>query len=187
MEDALISPEGFAILSGAGLVAASKDVPIFVHTTCQYEVKEKNTIVLPEKACWNKYTPGTTDYYNPSADIFIMTMTDGQIDSEPCIPAAVAADHKTITCYGHAGTIDVGDIVLVDYYVKRTGGAQLIEITADKFGGNYYLEASTLFRRESDGVDMPAEFIIPNCKVQSNFTFSMASSGDPSGQMRLAA
>jgi hypothetical protein len=27
---------------------------------------------------------------------------------------------------------------------------------------------------------MPAEFIIPNCKVQSNFTFSMASSGDPS-------
>jgi hypothetical protein len=27
---------------------------------------------------------------------------------------------------------------------------------------------------------MPAEFIIPNCKVQSNFTFTMASSGDPS-------
>ena len=27
---------------------------------------------------------------------------------------------------------------------------------------------------------MPAEFIIPNCKIQSNFTFTMASSGDPS-------
>ena len=27
---------------------------------------------------------------------------------------------------------------------------------------------------------MPAEFVIPNCKVQSNFTFTMASSGDPS-------
>jgi hypothetical protein len=27
---------------------------------------------------------------------------------------------------------------------------------------------------------MPAEFVIPNCKIQSNFTFSMASSGDPS-------
>ena len=54
-----------------------------------------------------------------------------------------------------------------------------IEITADKFGGNYYLEASTLFR-DQNGVDMPAEFVIPNCKVQSNFTFTMASSGDPS-------
>jgi hypothetical protein len=27
---------------------------------------------------------------------------------------------------------------------------------------------------------MPAEFIIPNCKVQSNFSFSLASTGDPS-------
>jgi hypothetical protein len=71
------------------------------------------------------------------------------------------------------------DIVLVDYYVEKTGGAQQIEITPDKFGGNYYLEASTLFR-DTNGVDMPAEFIIPNCKIQSNFTFTMASSGDPS-------
>jgi hypothetical protein len=71
------------------------------------------------------------------------------------------------------------DAVLVDYYVEKTGDAQQIEITADKFGGNYYLEASTLFR-DQNGVDMPAEFIIPNCKIQSNFTFTMASSGDPS-------
>ena len=69
--------------------------------------------------------------------------------------------------------------VLVDYYVEKIGNAQQIEITPDKFGGNYYLEASTLFRDQS-GVDMPAEFIIPNCKIQSNFTFTMASSGDPS-------
>jgi hypothetical protein len=27
---------------------------------------------------------------------------------------------------------------------------------------------------------MPAEFIIPNCKIQSSFNFTMASSGDPS-------
>ena len=27
---------------------------------------------------------------------------------------------------------------------------------------------------------MPAEFIIPNCKIQSNFNFTMASTGDPS-------
>ena len=72
-----------------------------------------------------------------------------------------------------------GDIVLVDYYTERHTGAQQIEITPDKFGGNFYLEASTLFR-DTNGVDMPAEFIIPNCKVQSNFTFTMASSGDPS-------
>lgn len=71
------------------------------------------------------------------------------------------------------------DSVLVDYYVERAEGATQIEITADKFGGNYYLEAETLFRNQ-DGQDLPAEFIIPNCKVQSNFTFTMSNTGDPS-------
>lgn len=183
MEDALISPESFSILSGAGLMTVDGTAPIYVHTTSQVEVKEDNIIVLPESACWNKYEDDEDPYYKDAADIFVMVMKDGEIDAEPCIPDPTydgSSDHKTFRCYGHTGTIKKGTIVLVDYYVKRTGGAQVIEITADKFGGNYYLEASTLFRRESDGVDMPAEFIIPNCKVQSNFTFSMAATGDPS-------
>lgn len=68
--------------------------------------------------------------------------------------------------------------VLVDYYVERPSGYKL-NITPDKFGGNFYLEGSTLFR-STDGQDLPAKIIIPNCKIQSNFTFNMASSGDPS-------
>ena len=71
------------------------------------------------------------------------------------------------------------DSVLVDYYRKVTDGATQIEISADKFGGNYYLEAETLFRTQ-DGLDLPAEFVIPNCKVQSNFNFAMSNTGDPS-------
>ena len=31
-----------------------------------------------------------------------------------------------------------------------------------------------------DGVDLPAIITLPNVKIQSNFTFSMASTGDPS-------
>lgn len=71
------------------------------------------------------------------------------------------------------------DSVIVDYYTPKYDKAKQIEITAESFGGNYYVEASTLFRNEA-GVDMPAEFIIPNCRVQSNFSFTMASTGDPS-------
>ena len=70
------------------------------------------------------------------------------------------------------------DAIMVDYYTPRRRIKQ-IEITAESFGGNFYLEASTLFRG-TDGVDYPAEFIIPNCRIQSNFTFNMASTGDPS-------
>lgn len=188
MEDALLSPESFAILSGADLIAAAEDKPIFVHTTDQVQASGDNTFTVTGLACWNRGRSGkgTLDdetYNNPEADIFCMKLDDnGEIASEPCAPSAIVHnedDTTTITCMATDG-VKAGDIVFVDYYIKREGKAQMIEITADKFGGNYYLEASTLYRREADGVDMPAEYVIPNCKVQSNFTFSMASSGDPS-------
>ena len=112
---------------------------------------------------------------------------NGEISTEPYIPAEVTGKVLTLKSSddldADAAKKFAGfkndSIVLVDYYVERAGGVSEITITPDKFGGYYYLEASTLFRN-TDGVDMPAEFVIPNCKIQSNFTFTMASSGDPS-------
>lgn len=205
MEDALLSPEGLSILTGAGLIAAAdanSGQGMFVHATDTIEVLKDNTIVLPKDfACWTGNATGTVrenedigDYQHPSADIFIMVMDDsGNIVAEPCIPAKVEYEmvpdkanpeklhpQTTITCYGHEGNIPVHTVVFVDYYVRRISKATQIEITADKFGGAYYIEADTLFRREGDNYDMPATFVIPNGKVQSNFTFAMAATGDPS-------
>ncbi len=76
----------------------------------------------------------------------------------------------------------------VDFYVDKTSAkVSEFQIDAGNFAGYYYVEASTLFRRESDGVDLPAEITLPKVKIQSNFTFSMASTGDPSKQICLAA
>lgn len=211
MEDALLSPEGLSILTGAGLIDA-KDANngrgMFVHTTDTIDVKDDYTIVLPKDfACWTPDKDGNTratgdvrqsenidDYQNPNADIFVMVMDDsGNIIAEPCIPTEVKYEvvtdpntgkshpQTTLTCYGHADYPVLKDhVVFVDYYVRRTAKATQIEITADQFGGSYYIEADTLFRREGDNYDMPATFVIPNGKVQSNFTFAMAATGDPS-------
>ena len=212
MEDALISPEGFMILSGAGLVDATEGKPIYQHMT---ETVEANDIVITNRTddTIAAAIPMTEKPYLPANKngnyAYVMFMKNGEVISEPYIPVhedlvagedgryvlnVVAHDiyDTTDTEEGDAqyalhdaegapalpaeGTFDS---VLIDFYVERTSDAQQIEITADKFGGNYYLEASTLFR-DTNGVDMPAEFIIPNCKIQSNFTFTMASSGDPS-------
>ena len=162
MEDALISPLGFMILSGAGLIEADSNNTIVVHATEPIVCTETGKLSLGEK-------PSS----NSDATIYVMKLDgNGEINEEP---TKVTASESTLTVTGAT----VGDVYLVDYYVDRKSKAQQIEITPDKFGGNYYLEASTLFRN-TDGVDMPAEFVIPNCKVQSNFTFTMASSGDPS-------
>ena len=137
---------------------------------------------------------------------YVMFVKDDEIISEPYIPVHEEAEEGTgkfegryaIKIQGHDNYVDLEgveeeaytlkddipsknafDSVIVDYYTEKNGGAKEIEITPDKFGGNYYLEASTLWKN-SAGIDEAAEFIIPNCKIQSNFTFTMASSGDPS-------
>lgn len=179
MEDALISPEGFMILSGAGLIDASSDSVIYQHMT---ETVEKSD--MEEGKIKLSYAPhsveGDEEYY-----IYVFCMLDGEIISEPYVIKHEGVDGVTVDPVKALNGVDWAkdlanaNAVMVDYYTARTSRAKQIEITADKFGGNYYLEASTLFRNTA-GVDMPAEFIIPNCKIQSNFNFTMASSGDPS-------
>lgn len=188
MEDALISPEGLAILAGAGLIEAASGAPLYQHVTEQVPCKVEDALELTE-------VPAVKDSENL---IYVMRLDDdGNIDSEPIY--AEVTTGKTIkvktstestgykaltpinqtTPSGTAYKFEVGKTYLVDYYVERINNFMQIEIEADKFGGSYYLEASTLWR-DQNGVDHDAEFIIPNCRVQSNFTFTMAGSGDPS-------
>ncbi len=195
MEDALISPAGFMILSGAGLIEATDAKPIMVHTTEQTDavvITDDGDVEITLQEA--PYVPAQGKAGFGEDFIYVMLMQNGEIVTEPFIPSSV--DGKVIklsaawtdesrTDVNHQSRANdlspfyAGCVVLVDYYVARKSMAQQIDITPDKFGGNYYLEASTLFRN-TEGVDMPAEFVIPNCKIQSNFTFTMASSGDPS-------
>lgn len=185
MEDALISPAGFMILSGAGLIQGSEKKTIKVHTT---ETTDKVKVTATGKFGESDYSVSEVvieldaiPYDKDGEDyIYVMLMENGEVISEPYIPTHEIGTNKLIlTNRDNLNPFYDNCVVLVDYYVEHKEEAQQIEITPDKFGGNYYLEASTLFR-DTNGVDMPAEFIIPNCKIQSNFTFTMASSGDPS-------
>ena len=177
MEDALISPLGFAILSGAGIVETGVNAStISVHATTNVigTVSGNNIVIDLESAIPTNGTLNTkTDVYG-----FILDSTGG-----------ISKKLGKVKASGSTVTFSVGSLglspgsshtVLLDYYVKMTSGVQQIEITPDKFAGSYYLEASTLFRRQDNGSDMPAQFIIPNVKIQSAFTFSMAATGDPS-------
>ena len=187
MEDALISPAGFMILSGAGLVRGGTGKnTLKVHTTEQTDnvkVTHSGTFGLDDYNVSEVTIELDAVPFDQDGEdfIYVMLMENGEVISEPYIPEHVEGS-KTLTIKAGRNNLQPfyeNCVVLVDYYVEHEEEAQQIEITPDKFGGNYYLEASTLFR-DTNGVDMPAEFIIPNCKIQSNFTFTMASSGDPS-------
>lgn len=68
----------------------------------------------------------------------------------------------------------------VDCYVEKTGGVTRIVVDPENFSGNYYVEAQALFREQDSGLDMPVVISFPNVKIQSNFTFNMNNTGDPS-------
>ena len=167
VEDALLSEMGFAILAGAGLFkhngsdATAGDARI--HTTeIEYAKTEGSNKVLEVEYDIDTNSP-----------VFVMRYEHGSIAG---LVSGCSVDGKKIIL----PNTELGGQYFIDYY--RTNKVVVTELTidAENFAGYYYVEGSTLFRRESDGKDLPAEIVFPKVKIQSNFTFNMASTGDPS-------
>lgn len=232
VQDALMSPTSFAVLSGAGVVKGrtpsgqdKKGKPIYVHSTfdapiekvgAEYVVKlsvadrKGAKIVISKEA---PIYPVVLDSAGAQAR-FLSAVTDKEVkvvNTAGGAPGVIAlklaefnddctikdiADKDVYFALGKdtpgddrldAG-LSVGDVVRLDCYTLHYEDATEMTIEAKNFGGYYYIEASTLFRDEATGEDLPAEFIIPRGKIESNFTFQMNNSGDPSEiELRMAA
>ena len=170
VEDALLSPTGFAVLSGAGLFKSTTE-QVHIHKTTNAYVSSSGEIDLTDAL-------ETADQIDATAPVFVtLAEADGSIEGTLVTGVTVSQDGKKIT----GATSAKNKNVFVDYYItKASNKVSELQIDAGTFAGSYYVEASTLVRREEDGVDMPAEITLPNVKIQSNFTFAMASTGDPS-------
>lgn len=169
VEDALLSPIGLSVLAGAGLIK-KEDQSVHVHMTTTAFADTDGVIDLTDAL-------GSEEKICADAPLFVMGVEgDGSLTGDIFTEATVSDDGAKITAVQAAN-----QTVMVDYYViKKSANVSEIQIDAENFAGYYYVEADTLFRRQVDGVDMPANITLPNVKIQSNFTFSMASTGDPS-------
>ena len=213
VEDALISPVSFSMLSGAGIVkgrAATDSDPgqkIYTHQVYDLVVETSGNnfyVKLPADV-----RNGDTIVVSKEAPIYA-TILDSAGGPKTFLSAVKAAEIYTDAALETAATVKDSEIQLgasdavyfkiadtdntnytdsqvkggntvrIDCYTVHTEGAQEIQIDAESFAGYYYIEADTLFRDEVTGQDLPAQFIIPRGKIQSNFTFTMANSGDPS-------
>ena len=170
VEDALLSPIGFSILSGAGLFK-NTDEQVHVHNTTAAFMDEDGVIDLSDAL--------GSDTIDATAPVFVMEAEeDGSLTGKVFDGFSIDEAGQTLT---KSEAPSEATNVFVDFYVvKSAANVDELQIDAANFAGYYYVEASTLFRRQADGVDMPAEITLPNVKIQSNFTFSMASTGDPS-------
>ena len=170
VEDALLSPIGFSILSGAGLFKGEGEEEVHVHKTATVGMNKDGSIDLTDVL-------ETEETIDATAPVNVIVLEREDIVSAPISGFTVSEDGKKL----QGVAVENAANVFVDFYVvKKAANVSELQIDAEHFAGYYYVEASTLFRRQSDGVDMPAEITLPNVKIQSNFTFSMASTGDPS-------
>ena len=170
VEDALLSPIGFSMLSGAGLIQKEGE-KVHVHTTALANMGTDGVIDLTDAL-------GPEEKIDATAPVFAMVAeADGSITGDLLTSVVVDESGKKLT----GGSTEKAGNVFVDFYVvKDAKDVAELQIDASNFAGYYYVEASTLFRDQNTGKDLPAEITLPNVKIQSNFTFSMASSGDPS-------
>lgn len=193
--DALMSPMGLAVLTGAGLINPEKGKSqTHVHTTVNVNVNADGEATVSVDDLNEEYGLDAKDYDICATIDMFATELDGSgaginyfdgvsikgladdaeyfhIDKED----ATVPSEVTFVIPGATDTT-----VQVDFYTIMNNSVTEVQIEPGSFGGYFYVEAQTLFRREDTGKDMAAEIIIPKAKVQSAFTFTMAASGDPS-------
>lgn len=174
VEDALLSPISFAMLSGAGVVkGTSGSSKVHVHMTTTTTVGDSGKVDLTSAL-------GAADTICKTAPIFVMEVEkdDGSLTGT-IYTATIDSQAKSLTITENVPA--AATPIMVDYYVlKDAAKVTELQIDAEKFAGYFYVEADTLFRAQKDGKDYPANITLPNVKIQSNWTFSMASTGDPS-------
>ncbi len=175
--DALLSPIGFHVLSGAGLFkeagANSSNGKVHFHMTTMASIVDNKIDMADALAEFG----ANAALCSADAPLYVLAIDeDGSLTGEVYTGAEIDSTKKTQINITHANAN-----VMVDYYVDLPG-EQVWEadITADTFAGYYYVEADTLFRQQATGKDLPANLTFPNVKVQSNFTITMAGTGDPS-------
>jgi len=209
--DALLSPIGFAILSGAGLFkrgdgansakeGSNKDLVHF-HMTSGATLSVAAGASTASNSCSIDLRDAIAEFGGQAsislddAPIYIMAMEDdGSLTGEIYTGTITNLNVSGSTAVNETGVISLADVkdgsgnliqkdaaVMVDYYVDLPGKhVYEADITPDTFGGNYYVEADTLFRDQYTGKDMPANLTFPNVRLQSNFTMTFAGTGDPS-------
>ena len=185
VEDALMSPMGLAVLSGAGLINHKVGESARVHMTLEKSVGADGDIEIDlDDLRGETGLDNATSFLICNCIPMYATVIGSSGKAEDFLEVDEIAEPIEVTENSPATlTVDTtaaGKVVVVDFYLAMTNSVQTVTIGPEDFGGFFYVEAQTLFRDEATGKDLAANITFPRVKVQSGFTFTMAASGDPS-------
>lgn len=177
MQDALLSPKSFELLSGNAVTVAAGGTSIHMRQSTVYadiseagddeEMADKG-FMYPLKGATS--TGVITLAHEPDevvADIMVYLVED-----DGGTPLAVTAKAgKDITCAGAA------DEHVIVYYTFKKTGAEVYMITSDSFPGTYKIVGDTVVRSAKTGKDEGFQVVIEKAKLKPGFTMTFQAEG----------
>ncbi|MFB0831557.1 hypothetical protein ACEU2D_18380 [Brevibacillus laterosporus] len=165
-EDSLISKSSLAVITGSKFKKTSKPI----HKKEVLIVEEDGT----DKIIKLSQKPTALKSYNT----FFYVTDNGSTIGEK-LAATIATTGVTPKVKLTGSSLEIGDMVIADYYIDPSENGESLTVTSETFPGTYTLEADTFWRNEN-GDDIVAKYTIPKIKIKPNFTLTHGASGDPS-------
>ena len=144
MQDALLSPNSIALLSGNDV--STKEINL----SGREVVTGATTVNLTETAVDDK--------------ISVWELKDGVISAE--------VSGATVTGKAVSGLTD-GKQYMVFYEYKAPAGTKTITFSTDKFPGTYRVVGDTVVKSAATGKDHRAQFLIKKAQLKAAFNFTM--------------
>ena len=168
VQDALISFEGFALMTGMDTANLSPADAI---------VYKREILTVTGGAATlseEPVDPGTG--LAATTRLFIYDAVNGIAGNEVTYTYASGTGVTAIS-----GLSDGNDKIVAYYPYKNTEtGIRMVTINSDDFPGYYKVVGDTLIRDASTGEDEPFQLIIDRAKIEPGFSVTMEAEGDPS-------
>ena len=166
LQDAIFDNKAMAMLTGNTITAGAVNIDV-VHEAI---VPSTPTITLPKKV------EGIHTVY---------ILADDAITNETklTVKTTGSADATSCVLNGQVLTFDAsheGERIKIYYKTETDASAKTVKVTSDRFGGTFKLVCDVMIRDEATKKDYFGQFIVPNAKIEDEFSFNFSPDGDPS-------
>lgn len=168
VQDAIFDNLALAMLTGNDITEGS------------FEINMIHEFMIPDESPYTVTLP--QDEIESIKTIYILD-SDGVTNKIKLAEAETTPDAGEFVIAGNVLTFNVAEAGLrgrAYYTVKTDATAKKVQVTSDMFGGSFKVVADVMVRDESTKKDYFAQFIIPNAKIEDDFSFNFAPEGDPS-------
>jgi len=175
VQDALLSPKSFQLLSGNAVTVGTQK--IYIRQDTVWATDSEDETIMVDKGALYPLTASAggaiTLAFTPNeaaSDILVYEATD----DGGTVLAAGTLSGKVLTNVAWANK------KVIAYYSVNQTSVQTYLITSSNFPSSYRLVGDTVIRNARTGKDEAFQLVVNNAKIKSEFKFEFKSDGDPS-------